>query len=748
MKRVAAICLLVLALTRWGFAQEATPEPRGNGDQENQTGPDVTPFLRNLLQSDLPLVLEADQVDYDHATNTYRASGNVVLRQQDTTLTADTMLLDMANEALICDGAVTLTAPQGRVTADGLRLDLHRQTAIMARALFVVRNEDVTYFIRGKRIEKIGPDRYLIYNGNYTTCDCGAEEADWLVEGEFIDVTFDGYAVVEHGRIFIEGLPVAYMPYGIFPAKVSRSTGFLWPTTGWASDDGYHVGLPFYWNQAPYADATLYADWYENRGTKIGLEQRWEFSRTFEGEVTGNIIEDRLVGMRRWALSNESTFNPYRRLYVRTQANVVSDRDYVVDFPNDINARYDRFLRSDLIVNNLWQHYDLNVTARHFQDLTTDDNSFTWQEYPLVRLDGISRQIGPLPLYWTMQLDATNFYRPQIPDDQRTIDALQGHSHPYTFLTEGRRFTAQPELHAPLNFDQYVTLTPYATGIGDLYQSNERTEDRVVDRVTGETGARAYTRFERVFPFYAPVVRGLKHQLEPWVAYDYRPEVNQDDVPIFDGYDRLAEMSEVTYGLTNRLWMRLFDAAARRFSTIKLTDLRVMHGYDFAEEDRALNPLVPNDERRPWLPIRVEFETLATAGRWLNRILVQSTMEYSTYQDQLTTFNVLGLMGTVDDDALGAEYRYHLDRDGYVDIEFLSGMARYTLQDFITLEYITRYSFVDTYFVEQIYAAELHSLQDCWRLRFQYEEHAIPKRENIAILQVELTGLVQTATSF
>ena len=393
---------------------------------------------------------------------------------------------------------------------------------------------------------------------------------------------------------------------------------------------------------------------------------------------------------------------------------------------------------------NLFNHQNvtqLETTGYYIQ------RGSSWSDPPTLNfLTGVKTDTTAFGM--PLNINATNFYRQKITEIERLADSLAGHSHPYTYLSEGRRFTAQPGIHAPLNFDQYLTLTPYATGIGDLYQTNDRTEDRVVTRSTGETGIEAYTRFERVFPLYDPLARGIKHQIEPHVEYVYRPSMNEDQIPIFDGYDRLDKMSAITYGLTNRLWLRLFDPSVHRFSTIKLTDLRILHGYDFAEETRALDPAVPNDERRPWLPIRMEFETLATAGRWLNRILLQSTAEYTTYQDRITTFDVLGVLGTVNDDTLGAEYRYHVDRTGFIDIEFLSGIFRYTLQEFITFEYVTRYSFLDSYFIDQIYAGELHSLQDCWKIRLQYEEHSIPRHENITQLMVDLTGLVQAATSF
>jgi len=744
MRRLAAPVLIFFLL----FAGFAWAQDEADVDEADEPGPSVTPFLRDVMQSDIPIILEADRIEYEQETNIYRASGNAVLRQQDATLSADVLLLDLNRNELICDGMITLTTPQGTVTAQSVRIDLIGETAVMARAQFIVRNEEATYFVRGKRIEKIGPERYLIYHGNYTTCDCGAEEADWLVEAEFIDVTFDGYAVVERGRIYLQGLPVAYVPYGVFPAKIKRSTGFLWPTTGWASDDGYHAGVPFYWNIAPHTDATLYTDWYENRGTKLGLEHRYSMSRRWEGEGNIDMIEDRITDTRRWAMAYEYIQNPWRRLYIRSKVNLVSDNEYVIDFPSDISARYDRYLRSDFIVNNLWQNYDLNVLVRHWDNLSVEDNSNTWQQYPLARFDAISRQVGALPLFWHVNTVGVNFYRPKISETERALDAADGHEHPYYFLTNGNRLDVQPGLHAPLNFNQVLTLTPYATGQGTFYQLSDRNENRTVTRMTGETGAQAYTRFERVFPTTAPVVRGLKHQVEPAVGYNYRPDVDQDELPIFDGEDRLSEISLLSYGLTNRLWVRLFDQMARRFHTIKLTDFRVLHGYDFAEADRELDPLDPGDERRPWQPWRFELETLATAGRWLNKIMVRSDLDYDTYQDEVTRYNVLGILGTVNDDALGGEYRYHVDRDGYIDIETLSAIFRYTLQQFITFEYITRYSFIDRYFVEQVGALELHSLQNCWNVRLEMQHHEIPEDETKTILLMDFTGLVQATTTF
>jgi len=760
MKRLIPILLLLLAAPGLAGAQSDYPgetdsdeEDRGElvpeTEEEDPDARSVTPFLRDVLKSDVPVTLEADRIEYDNVNRTYQGFGNVVLFQEANELRADRIVLDLSQNVLIAEGNIRLRAPEGEVTADALRLAIDSETAVIARAEFKVIRQDVTYFLSGRRIEKVGPDRYLVYEGRYTTCDCGVEEADWVVTAKYIDVTFDGYAVVEHGRIYTQGLAVAYLPYGIFPAKIKRSTGFLWPTTGWASDDGYRFGVPFYMNINKWSDATLYTDWYEKRGFKFGLEHRYLLNREWYGQTDVDFIQDSSEeDARRWALGYKMQYNIWQRLYLRYKVNLISDIDYVNDFPRDISARYDRYIRSDVILNNLWQNYDLNVSTTYWDDLANEDNSYTWQHAPRLRFDSVSQRIGPLPVYWRVGALGTNFYREKISSTESDLDVLIGHQHPYTFLSEGRRVTVQPEVHALLNFSQVATFTPYAKGEGTFYQLNDREEKTTPARGTAEVGGRLYTRFERAFRISAPALRGIKHQIEPSAAYAYRDEPDQDDLPIFDGDDRWGRLSTLSYGLTNRLFMRLFDARGQRYQTFKLSDVRLLHGYDFAEAERALDPLVEDDERRPWQPWRLEVDTLATAGSYLDKILARSTVDYDTYLDKVSQFSILGALGTVHDDALGVEYRYHADWYGVRDIDFISGIATYNLVDFVTFDYLTRYSFIDNYFIETRYGIEFHSLQNCWNLRLNIEQREIPEKETVYVLLMDFTGLVQTGTAF
>ena len=52
-------------------------------------------------------------------------------------------------------------------------------------------------------------------------------------------------------------------------------------------------------------------------------------------------------------------------------------------------------------------------------------------------------------------------------------------------------------------------------------------------------------------------VEKLKHTIEPEVDYLYVPDVNQNDLPIYDFVDRINRRSLFTYGFTSRLLAKL-----------------------------------------------------------------------------------------------------------------------------------------------------------------------------------------------
>ena len=737
------------------YSQEAEPDDNPNNDGSDKgvvSGAKTeVPFLDRFIKSDKPILLQADSITYDNQSRIYTANGRVTITQEDLFISADTILINAKDGSLSADGHVLLENKEGKLTCNTVHLELNSETGVIVRGRLIVRQGEHNYYFTGERIEKVGESNYHIENGTYSSCDCEeGDEADWIIQAKEIDLTLDGYAIIRHGRYIAFGHPVAWIPYGVFPAKVTRQTGFLSPEMGWANDDGYNMGVPFFWAIDQSNDMTIYTNYYENRGLKEGLEYRYAYSQRWKGQFDMDVLGyDHSYGAERWAVSYEHMQNPWRRMYLRSKINFISDNDYVVDFPRDISARYDTFIRSNVILNNLWEDFSFNLDFELYDDLTQDDNAATWQHVPEAKF---SSALNPIvaPFSYKFDMFATSFMRDHRSIEESDLDKALGHETPYLYLDEGQRYELIPEVTAPLSFNRYAYFTPFGGGYSSLYYLNERETDQSPHRVLYFTGADFHTELERIFPIISPYVTGAKHSIQPGVSYIYFPDsYPQDELPIFDGKDRHSTENAITYYFDNRLWLKLFNKRADRFHTLKLLDLRLSQDYDFHEVQRLLDPLIVDDELRPFSPVRARLEVLAPTGSWLNRVIFRSDAYYNIYDNRIGTFNVLGAVGSVNEDLLGIEYRYHVvDNSELVDIDYLSGLASYTLFEAITLGAVARYSFIDDYFIERIYSVRFNSLQNCWNLELQLEQREIPENEIIVRALLDLTGLISVATSF
>ena len=68
-------------------------------------------------------------------------------------------------------------------------------------------------------------------------------------------------------------------PYITFPISDRRKSGFLPPTFGSSSDNGFDFTLPYYWNIAPEMDATFAPRILGDRGVLLGGQYRYLIRR-------------------------------------------------------------------------------------------------------------------------------------------------------------------------------------------------------------------------------------------------------------------------------------------------------------------------------------------------------------------------------------------------------------------------------------------------------------------------------------
>ena len=74
------------------------------------------------------------------------------------------------------------------------------------------------------------------------------DDADpWVLRSEEAELEVEGYATARNTTFDVFGVPVAWIPWMIFPVKTERQTGLLFPEFSLGSFHGFDFGLPFFW---------------------------------------------------------------------------------------------------------------------------------------------------------------------------------------------------------------------------------------------------------------------------------------------------------------------------------------------------------------------------------------------------------------------------------------------------------------------------------------------------------------------
>jgi len=219
----------------------------------------------------LPAIIKAKKIIYDRSKNTYEAYGNVSLKQGERLIEAEKMTVDMNTKQAIAEGHVFIEVGKDWFKAESAEFNLATYQGTLHNAEGFMSENHI--YIKGKNIRKTGKRTYIVENAKITTCD--GEKPVWYFQAKRMKVTIEGWASVSHLSFWARGIPFAYVPYLILPAKTKRQTGFLFPYFGYSKRDGFDITLPFFWDIKPNIDATFYQRYLTNRGWFQGIEFRY-----------------------------------------------------------------------------------------------------------------------------------------------------------------------------------------------------------------------------------------------------------------------------------------------------------------------------------------------------------------------------------------------------------------------------------------------------------------------------------------
>ena len=532
----------------------------------------------------VPWQITADAVTYDAEATTYNAKGNVVIEKQATRLVADSVSFNHKAMTASAAGHVMMTVGEDILIGDRLELDLDQETGVIhGGSVFLNENH---FYIRGERIEKTGKDTYRAEQASITSCD--GDRPDWILSGRTLKVTIEGYGTADHAFFRVRDAPVLYTPYIVFPVKTKRQTGLLKPKVSVSSRWGFSWDQPLFWAISDDTDATLYTQYMQKRGTKVGLEYRYALTDASYGAVMADGLQDRQIddgtpeATRKWGYDGDAWDRPNTDRYwlrgkidqelpwdakARLDLDIVSDQDYLTEFQDgrsgfnesrdyfrrvfgrDIDT-YDENTRTNrLNINRTWSHYSLNGDLRWNDNVTKrrwEDTNDTLQQLPVIQFDGVKQQAFDTDVYWTLDSEYNYLYREDGP--------------------RGHRTDLYPRAYLPLKWKNYLSVEP-SVGWRHTTWVMDRWEDESLDRSTYrqiyDARLDLSTEISKIMGSPVKTVDRIRHRIKPRVVYEYIPDQDQSELPFFSDRDRLDGQNRVIYSLTNTFTARTAKAAPR-----------------------------------------------------------------------------------------------------------------------------------------------------------------------------------------
>ncbi len=675
-----------------------------------------------------PIRIQANEVTFNHRTRIITLRGSVIVVQEDARLEADEVFLDTEDNSGEASGNARFYHGKDRLTGDSITFHMDtREGVVINGQLFL---EKQHFYVKGRRIEKVGESTYLIDRGSFTTCD--GTPPDWSFHGRKVDITLGGYAKAEEVTFRVRDVPILYVPYLIYPVKTERQTGFLIPRPGHSSRDGLMLDVPFFWAISRSADATFTPRYFSRRGLGLGAEFRKVFSPVSRGEVAIDYLNDttredeedyglfRRTQRHRWRVSGWSDLEKGKPLSAFLRLNLVSDRDFLQEFGTGKDESLP-YLESRGEIQWKMDRTAINSRFHYFQDLTAPDDRATFQALPEVEILTMS---GPLrgPLYGSFLGAFRNSWREEG--------------------SRGLSGEIEPTLFVPLWWKNYLTMVPEIAfrEVTEYVEEDPVESDDTFNRGLAKASLKVITQLERIFDIGWGGLDKLRNTIEPSIMYLWTHRVHGEDRRRLPAYslplsfageapDLFLDLNEEQHALWFGLATRLEGRG--NLGHARLANLRILQGYGFKDFDDE-----EGDGRR-WSDLYGEVSIHPAPFFGL-----VGNIRYDHRNDEIVTCNVrLGLMDHRNDSVI-LEWRRQRAIGGEEEINTINAGLRLNLIRKFSFLYGGAYDRVERLVVKNEFSLEYQ--HQCWLARLSFTDEAGQsgqKREQRIMFFLSLYGL-------
>ena len=414
-------------------------------------------------------------------------------------------------------------------------------------------------FYSGRSFYKIEDREFLASQGEFTTCD--RNDPHYHFSSSKMKLITEDKVIAQPVVLYIGDVPIAGLPFYVFPIKPGRHSGFLTFDIGRLTGvDRFVRNLGYYWAISEYMDLETALDIYEEQGIVLKGIYRYAVRHLLSGQIGGSYKResrwDRFTYTQsknyRWDLN----FNHSQELSPTTKlagsGTFLSDNNYYRDFNLNAVERRNRVLRSQLNLSKRWSQAGANIALEQNFDLDRDSKtlslpSFSYNRsktpfFPASIKEGSSENRWYNSIYFNFISNWKNFVK--ISGDTAGVDSTKRH----LTADHSGSISFNPKLFGFLNLSQtmgfreswyYVFKTNVSQKAGVLVENPARAG-------SVNFSLRTSTNLYGTFPLSAFGLKGFRHTFTPAVSFAWQPKFDRhQELRRFTGVGPASSKSQV-----------------------------------------------------------------------------------------------------------------------------------------------------------------------------------------------------------
>ncbi|MDZ4711647.1 MAG: putative LPS assembly protein LptD [bacterium] len=434
-------------------------------------------------------------------------------------------------------------------------------------------NAELGYYF-GDKIKKVTSDVLFIKNGIYTT-STDRDDPEYYFLSPKMKVIPNDKVIAQSVFLYIEGVPVFWLPFGVFPNKTGRSSGLIPPTFG---DDGtygkYISRLGYFWAINDYTDLALTGSFFTKGRTDVYGRLRYSKKYNFNGSIDGGYSRIRLGestdvtgnNSDAWGLNinHNQQITPTAR--IDASLGFVSSKNFYNVTTNSLSELLLQNILSNLTFTKTWEGKPYSLSLNYFRDqnLQTGDvteripslNFSVSQTYPFESKfsNNYNKKIYEY-FYFSYNVNALNN---RI---KRTVGTSLLTDSTYTDFRSGVRHSLNLGLSPRFEF---ISLSPFLNYSEIWYNKYITKTFNPLDStvITGEgnaykalryfnAGVSLSTRFVGIFTPRLFNITGIRHTITPSISYVYQPDFSDPKWGYYNTY-KDASGQDVKYSIFER----------------------------------------------------------------------------------------------------------------------------------------------------------------------------------------------------